>query len=105
MTYYPSNPYQQPRQPVGLSTASLVLGILSMLGLCLLILVPLAGIITGHMGYRREPTVRGLSLAGLITSWVGLAIAVLFYAFIIWAIWFSVGYAENFDYSGLNDFA
>ncbi|MGP9651090.1 hypothetical protein CQ010_15190 [Arthrobacter sp. MYb211] len=107
MTYYPNNPYQQPREPAGLSTASLVLGILSMLGFCIIILVPLAGVITGHLAQRREPSSRGLSLAGLITSWVGLVIAVLLYAFIIWLVVFSVGVIENYevDYSGLSEFA
>lgn len=102
---YPPNPYQRPAEPAGLSIASLVLGILSMLGLFVIIFVPLAGVITGHLGYRREPASRGLSLAGLITSWVGLVLAVLLYAFLIWVILFSVStYNEVYEMS-TTDFA
>lgn len=99
MTYYPYPPnyYQRPPESNGLSVASLVLGILSMLGFGIFILVPLAGVITGHLGYRREPSSRALSVAGLITSWVALALCALFYIFIIWMI---IAIPENFsDYS------
>lgn len=107
MSYYqyPQYPYQPPRESTGLSVASLVLGILSMLGFAAIILVPLAGVITGHMAYRREPQSRGLALAGLITSWFGLALAILAYAAMIWFIWFigseygSYSYDENMTYS------
>lgn len=111
MSYYPypQNPYQAPRESSGLSVASLVLGILSMLGFCTLILVPLAGVITGHLGYRREPASRALALAGLILSWIGLVLAVLLYALIIWVIWFSVDsyntINQNADFSQLLDYA
>ena len=88
MSYYPypQNPYQRPPESTGLSVASLVLGILSMLGFAIIILVPLAGVITGHLGYRREPNSRALSLAGLITSWIALVLAALLYEFLIWVI-------------------
>ncbi len=101
MSYYPypQNPYQRPPEPSGLSVASLVLGILSMLGFAFIILVPLAGVITGHLGYRREPASRGLALGGLITSWISLVIAVVVYAFIIWLIfWVPKTFYEYSDY-------
>ncbi|KUM30770.1 DUF4190 domain-containing protein [Glutamicibacter mishrai] len=96
---YPQNPYQPPRESIGLSVASLVLGILSMLGFAAIILVPLAGVITGHLGYHREPGSRSLSLAGLITSWIALVISVLLYAFIVWLIfWVPETLYEYSDY-------
>ncbi|MER8025077.1 DUF4190 domain-containing protein [Glutamicibacter protophormiae] len=101
MSYYPypQNPYQRPPESTGLSVASLVLGILSMLGFAIIILVPLAGVITGHLGYRREPNSRALSLAGLITSWIALVLAALLYAFLIWVIfWVPENFYEYSDY-------
>jgi len=107
MSYYqyPQNPYQPPRESTGLSVASLVLGILSMLGFFAIILVPLAGVITGHLGLRREPQSRGLAIAGLITSWIGLVLAIVVYAVAIWLIWWvgseygNYSYYENMTYS------
>lgn len=107
MSYYPypPNPYQRPPEPTGLSVASLVLGILSVMGFAAIIVIPLAGIITGHMAYRREPNSRGLSLAGLITSWFSLAVAIAAYALVIWFIWFAAtglggsSYYDNVTYS------
>ena len=107
MSYYqyPQNPYQPPRESTGLSVASLVLGILSMLGFFAIILVPLAGVITGHLGLRREPHSRSLAIAGLITSWIGLVLAIVVYAVAIWLIWWvgseygNYSYYENMTYS------
>ncbi len=85
--------------------ASLVLGILSMLGFAAIILVPLAGVITGHLAYRREPRSRDLALAGLITSWIGLVLAIVTYAVVIWFVWFIASgfgdssYYENVTYA------
>ena len=107
MSYYPypQNPYQRPPESTGLSVASLVLGILSMLGFAIIILVPLAGVITGHLGYRREPNSRALSLAGLITSWVGLVLALLCYAFIIFVFFFSASFYTDLNQSVYSDYA
>lgn len=107
MSYYqyPQNPYQPPRESTGLSVASLVLGILSMLGFFAIILVPLAGVITGHLGLHREPQSRSLAIAGLITSWIGLVLAIVVYAVAIWLIWWigseygNYSYYENMTYS------
>ncbi|ALQ29145.1 DUF4190 domain-containing protein [Glutamicibacter soli] len=105
MSYYPypQNPYQRPPESTGLSVASLVLGILSMLGFAIIILVPLAGVITGHLGYRREPNSRALSLAGLITSWIGLVLAALFYAFVIWLVFWMPGAIYEYTDYAYND--
>src|SRR6476660_5937993 len=62
----------------GLSTASLVLGILSFVGCMVLTAIP--AIITGHIARRRtkeEPEIyggRGMALAGLILGYSGFAL-------------------------------
>jgi len=102
---YPQNTYVPPPQPTGLSVASLVLGILSLLGFLVIIFIPLAGVITGHLGYRREPAGRGMALAGLITSWVGLVLALLCYAFIIFVFFFSASFYTELNQSMYSDYA
>lgn len=74
-----------------------------MLGFAIFILVPLAGVITGHLGYRREPNSRSLSLAGLITSWIALVLAVAGYAFIIWLIFWVPEAVDNYGNFVEND--
>ncbi|MCW4466698.1 DUF4190 domain-containing protein [Glutamicibacter sp. MNS18] len=92
MTYFPyqaQNPYPQRPEPRGMSIAALVLGILSILGLWVTMIVPLAGVIVGHYGYARERTGQGMALAGLILSWISLLLSVVALALIIWAIYAS----------------
>lgn len=58
-------------QPKGLSIASLVCGIVSvMLGF---IMIPqIAAVITGHLGLRREPAGKGLAITGLVLGYLCL---------------------------------
>lgn len=87
MTFYPyesPNPYQGRPEPRGMSIAALVLGILSILGLWMTMIVPLAGVIVGHFGYARERSAKGMALAGLILSWISLALSVAALIFLIW---------------------
>ena len=97
MSYYPypQNPNQYRPERNGLSTASLVLGILSLLGLCIIILIPLAGVITGHLAYKREPASRPLSVTGLVTSWIGLALSVVLYVFVALALFWSFEFFDS----------
>lgn len=92
MTYFPypsQNPYPQRPEPRGMSIAALVLGIVSILGLWVTMVVPLAGVIVGHYGYARERAGEGMALAGLILSWISLALSVLALVAVIWAIYTS----------------
>ena len=56
-----------PRGPQGLSIASLVLGLSSIL-FGFTFLVPIVGLILGIVGLRREPAGRGMAIAGVILS-------------------------------------
>jgi hypothetical protein len=78
-----SSPYGQPSyyggmpQPKGLSIASLCCGIAVYLGFGVFILPQLAAVILGHMAMRREPSGRGLAIAGLVMGYLGLVLTVL----------------------------
>ncbi len=69
--YSPGSPGggQQPGGPQGLSLASMIIGLSSLLFIDWLMLPQLAGVILGHMGLRRESS-QGHSFAvtGLITN-------------------------------------
>lgn len=89
MTYYPyqpPNPYTRPPEPRGMSIASLVLGIVSILGLWVTMVVPLAGVIVGHYGYARERSAQGMAVAGLILSWIGLVLSLCALIAFFWFI-------------------
>ena len=60
----------------GLSIASMILGIASVVLACVYIggLVGIGAVITGHLATRRQPHARGFWLTGLITGYVGIAI-------------------------------
>ena len=58
-------------EPKALSITSLVLGIASLL-FGWTFLVPIAGVICGFMGMKREPAARGFWLSGLVLN--GLAL-------------------------------
>jgi hypothetical protein len=86
----PYVPQQQPTQaPVqathrtsnGFSVASLILGILSLLGFGLLTGIP--AIILGGIALKRKQPEHGMSLAGVITGSIGTLFSLLLIAFLI----------------------
>ncbi|MHA7290741.1 DUF4190 domain-containing protein [Arthrobacter sp. MDT3-24] len=78
-----ASPYGQPahgqpayygmpaQQPQGLSIASMVLGISSVI-LGWLMIPQIAAIITGHLALRREPSGKGMSITGLVLGYLCL---------------------------------
>jgi hypothetical protein len=75
----PPAPVQQPAQRNRLATASLVLGIISMIAWLLPILgLPLSiiGVVLGHRG-RRLTVRRGRATTGLVLSYIALGLTVL----------------------------
>lgn len=88
---YGQQPYGQPTYyapvstgPKGLSITSMAIGLASLvLGFGFLILPSIAGIITGHMGLKKEsPQGKGFAITGLITSYLALAGWIVFYIFL-----------------------
>jgi hypothetical protein len=66
--------------PRGLSVASMVIGLVSIVGGFTLVL-PIVGLILGIVGTRREPMARGMSLTGIILNGVillGWVVIVIF---------------------------
>jgi hypothetical protein len=75
---YPAAP------PRGLSITSMVLGIVSLVGFFLGGgLLSIGAIIFGHIALRREPTGRGMAIAGLATGYVGLGVGFLLFLLIL----------------------
>jgi energy-converting hydrogenase Eha subunit C len=73
----PAGPYGQPgyygmpAEPKTLSIASMVCGIASVI-MGWILLPQIAAIITGHMALKREPTGKGMSIAGLVLGYLCL---------------------------------
>ena len=66
-----------PPEPKGLSIASLCCGIAAFVGLGFFLLPQLAAVILGHMALKREPSGKGMAIAGLVMGYVGIALALL----------------------------
>ena len=103
--YYPqygqqyAGPYGQPyygvpAEPKALSIASLCCGIAVFVGFGFIVLPQVAAVILGHMALRREPSGRGLAIAGLVMGYIGLALTVL--AIIGLALLFSVAATSSY---------
>lgn len=77
---YPGGGYGQvpaDQSGTGLSIASMVIGILSVIGGFTLVIPPIVGVVLGHMGLKREPRGRGFAIAGLVTNYLSIAFLVL----------------------------
>lgn len=77
---------QQMTYPTGMATASLVIGIISIMGVMLmfmfppLFVLPIVGIVLGAIYKSKHyPVGRGMSTAGIVTSAVSLAIALIIF--------------------------
>jgi hypothetical protein len=80
----PASPYAAagPQKPqTVLSLLSMIGGIVGLVLACCFgagILFSIAAVVLGHLGIRREPA-RGMAMTGLITGYVGIGIAVIFW--------------------------
>ncbi|HEY8752053.1 MAG TPA: DUF4190 domain-containing protein [Arthrobacter sp.] len=74
--------YGMPAEPKGLSIASMVCGIASVL-LGWFMIPQIAAIITGHLALRREPTGKGMSITGLVLGYLCLLGYGAFWLFLI----------------------
>lgn len=84
--------YGVPPEPKGLSIASLCCGIAAFVGLGFFLLPQLAAVILGHMALKREPSGKGMAIAGLVLGYVGIALALL--VFVIIALGLAIGSAS-----------
>jgi hypothetical protein len=69
--------YGVPPESRGLSIASLCCGIAAFVGLGIFLLPQLAAVILGHLALKREPSGRGMAIAGLVLGYVGIALTIL----------------------------
>ncbi|WP_347109117.1 DUF4190 domain-containing protein [Paenarthrobacter sp. S56] len=82
--YAQTNPYGQPAyyampsQPKGLSIASMVCGIATLVGFGFFILPQIAAVILGHLALNREPAGKGMAIAGLVMGYIGIVLTVIF---------------------------
>jgi len=100
---YGQPPYGQPaygqpayygmpaQQPKGLSIASMVLGISSVI-LGWLMVPQIAAIITGHLALRREPSGKGMSITGLVLGYLCLLGYGAFWLLVIIGLTYSATY-------------
>ncbi len=95
---YPPQQYPQPghpvqvQQPAGtLAIVSLVTGIIAVLTGGMLVIPQIAAVICGHMALKREPHMRGIAIAGLVTGYLMLGFIVLAALFIIIATFVAIG--------------
>lgn len=84
----PAYGYGAPLQPgqtegVGRSVASMILGIISVVGGFTFLLPPIVGVVLGHIGLKREPHGRGMAIAGLVMNYVSLALLLLAVVFLV----------------------
>ena len=88
--------YGLPPEPKGLSIASLCCGIAAFIGLGFFLLPQLAAVILGHMALKREPSGKGMAIAGLVLGYVGIALTVL--VIVIIALGLAIGSASYGGY-------
>lgn len=69
--------YGVPPESKGLSIASMCCGIAAFVGLGIFLLPQLAAVILGHLALKREPSGRGMAIAGLVLGYVGIALTIL----------------------------
>lgn len=69
--------YSMPPEPKSLSIASMCCGIAAMIGFGFFLLPQVAAVILGHMALQREPSGKGMAIAGLVMGYLGIALAVL----------------------------
>lgn len=87
---------QQPQGSAGLSIASMVLGICSIVLCCLgylAIIMAIIGLVLGIVSLKGQKPGRGMAIAGIVTSSIGLVLLV-----VLLIIGFSIGDAINESY-------
>jgi hypothetical protein len=97
------NPYavnSGPVEPKGLSIASMVTGIASVVfSLFFFGFLPgVAAVVLGHIAQRRQPAGRPFWLTGLITGYVGILIALVQGAFLVFFVIVGINADQSYQY-------
>ncbi|TDW29649.1 DUF4190 domain-containing protein [Cryobacterium psychrophilum] len=105
---YESNPYTgtTAKKPPMFSILAMIAGIIGVIGSPIAILpfvggflgllFPVAGVVLGFLGKKREPTARGFWLTGIISGFVGIGLMLL--SFGLWALIFAAGSSYDYTY-------
>ena len=76
-----------PAPPRGLSITAMVLGILGLVGSFVGGgFLSIGAVIFGHVGLRKEPSGRGMAIAGLVTGYIGVGLGLVFLIIVIGSI-------------------
>ncbi|WP_427134799.1 DUF4190 domain-containing protein [Pseudarthrobacter sp. S9] len=78
--------YGVPAEPNGLSIASMCCGIAVFVGLGFFLLPQVAAVILGHLALKREPSGRGMAIAGLAMGYVGIALTAVVILIVLLAL-------------------
>ena len=88
-----------------LSIISVIAGIVSFIGgfivfipivgSVLHLFIPLAAVILGFMGKKKEPAAKGLWLTGIVLGFIGLAVAII--SLVVWIGLFATAGVSSFD--------
>jgi len=98
----PAGPYGQPAyygvpaEPKGLSIASMCCGIAVYLGFGFILLPQIAAVVLGHMALKKEPSGRGMAIAGLVMGYLGILLTVVLGIFFIIAVTAASQYRYNY---------
>lgn len=95
--YVPNQPSQRPS---GFATASLVCGILSLVLCCTGILGIPAGalsILFAVLSKRKGESLSGMSIAGIVTSAIGILLGILAVAYSIYLLFYDPTFREQID--------
>jgi hypothetical protein len=98
-SYQTEEPFNPNAQSKGLSIAAMVCGIISIVGVCCYIGLPVAivALVLGIIALVKKYGGRGMAIAGVVTGCVGLIINVLFWIFVV-IIGVSDGFSSFYNY-------
>ncbi|QTF73760.1 DUF4190 domain-containing protein [Arthrobacter woluwensis] len=73
--YYPG---LGPSEPKGMSITALVLGIVGVISGGWFILPQILAVVFGHIGLKKEPSVKGMAITGLVLGYLMVAISLAY---------------------------
>lgn len=80
--YYPG---LAPSEPKGMSIAALVLGIVGVISGGWFILPQILAVVFGHIGLKKEPSVKGMAITGLVLGYLMVAVSLAYGLFLAFA--------------------